>query len=126
MLAAPCLIALRGAQKSDEEAAALEIEMPPVRKAAPKQIPLTLQELAAQAEEEAIAAQNRAEHAHWAALAATAKAAALRADAAAEVAALAGMEAERAIQAAEAEADYLPGSHPSLDFPRSRARHRAA
>jgi hypothetical protein len=84
--------------------------------------------MADRAEAEANDAQEVARKAHWAALAAEAKAAALRADVAAEVAAAAGRRAEKAIRAAEVKlaGNYLPADHPSLDFPRSRVKHRAA
>ncbi len=133
MIAAPCVIALQSSRKTgEEELEEMEIEMLPKRessgrRAVATQMPervLTLEERLADAEAEALVALEVAREAHWAALAATARAAALRADCAAQAAVAAEQEAFTAIQRAEAEfaPDYLPGDHPSLDFPRSRAR----
>jgi len=139
MIAAPCVIALRSSPKNDgEELEAEDISketMTPVfvaaaeqSRPAPRRAAISLQELAAEAEHEAIVAEEFARKAHWAALDAAAHAAALRADVAAEVAELAGRVAEEAIRAAEAEfgEDFLYQMHPSFEDPRSRGRRRAA
>jgi hypothetical protein len=120
MVAAPCAIAVRNSRKYAPEAE--EAETPAEEAIAG----VSLDEMLIEAEAYMVIARERAREAHWTALAAEAKVAALRADAAAEIAALAGRAAEKAIRAAEEEIDYLPQSHPSLDFPRSRVRRRAA
>jgi hypothetical protein len=136
MVAAPCLIAMTVARHNfsfDElEAGSQDAGNVPAAVVSHVSVatvkPLTLQELAAQAERDALVAQDYARQAHWAALAAAAKAASLRADAAVEAATVAGRVADDAIRAAQAgfEPRYLPGDHPSLDFPRSRVRRNAA
>jgi hypothetical protein len=89
---------------------------------------VSLQQLAVQAEREAIVAESRARRAYWAALDAAARAAAIRADAAAEVAELAGRAAEQAILDAEAEfgQGFLKGDHAPLDSILARGDRRAA
>ncbi len=89
---------------------------------------LTLQELAAKAESDALIAREIARQAHWEALNAVARAAALRADAAEEEARVAGQEAQNAILAAEMGLgrDYLLDSHSPLDLSRTRANRRRA
>ncbi len=79
--------------------------------------PLTLAEVAARAEHEAMVAHDLARNAHRAALAAASRAARLRADAAAEAAAEAGM----ALAKAELDADFA-----LFETPRSRPRGQAA
>ena len=90
----------------------------------------SLREAAVAAEVEAVMAKDRADRAHWEALTAAARATALRADAATEAAQAASRAADRAIWAAETEFDYevnyLPGNHPSLDFPRASPSPRRA
>ena len=133
MIATPCVVAVKSARKVDEpdEVEALTPD-PDVRwRLAPGAVaaaPPTLEERLASAEAQAQIAQEQARQAHWTALAAAARAAALRADAAAQVAAQADLIADAAIRAAQAgfSKEYLPESHPSLDFPRSRVRRRAA
>jgi len=124
MLAAPCAITLRNAEKANElEASDMEESRIGETPSALDQAldrPLSLAELAARAESDAIIAKELAREAHAAAMAATAYAARLRAEAAVEAA----NEAEFANRTAQAA--YLPGDHPSLDFPRSRVRRRAA
>jgi hypothetical protein len=124
MLAAPCAIALRSSRRANE-ADASDLEEPLVPEMSSVlddtlERPLTLAELAVRAESDALIAKELAREAHAAAMAATAYAARLRADAAVEAA----NAAEFANRAAHA--DYLPVNHPSLDFPRSRVRRRAA
>jgi len=139
MVAAPCLVAMRTSRKLDDvdhfEPEEFEFEI-----AGPAEAPISeprvraaggsLQTLAVEAEIEAVMARDRAERAHWEALTAAARAAGLRADAAAEAAQAASRAAERAMAAAEAEfdyeIDYLPGNHPSLDFPRAAVTPRRA
>jgi hypothetical protein len=119
MLAAPCAIALRSAKMGRDSDAS---DAPEANTQSDQILdqPFTLAELAIRAESDAIAAQQFADDAQRSALAAAAHAARLRADAAIEAAKL----AERINRAARTE--YLPGDHPSLDFPRSRQRRRAA
>ncbi len=150
MIAAPCVIALRSAPKSDEAdeifaeemkeeapqpalggstyAAApepAEVEEAEVFEAPPRRGTISLQRMAEEAEREARVAEEWALKAHWAALDAAARAAAFRADAAAELAALAGRAAEQAIRAAEAEfgEGFLDEVH---HHPPSRGDRRAA
>jgi hypothetical protein len=124
MLAAPCAVAFRSSQKSDEADAADAMDpkglVAEMAWAEGLDHPLTLAEMAARAEGDALIAQEIAREAQHAALEAAAYAARLRADAAIEAA----RSAELAIRAVQS--DYLPGDHPSLDFPRSRVRRRAA
>ncbi len=126
MLAAPCAIALRSSQMLSNESDPLDALEPDRSKTREKTLwqevdrPLTLAELAIRAEGDALAAQEFAREAQRAALAAAAHAAKLRADAAIEAARMAE------IASRDAQIDYLPGDHPSLDFPRSRQRRRAA
>jgi hypothetical protein len=136
MIAAPCIVALRSFHKPEENDAPAEEEthevhavaVPAAKAEAPSARPLTLRELAAEAEAEAQAAHEFARQAHWAALAAEAKAAKLRASAAAQAAVEAGREAQKAILAAEATmaGEYLPEIPPARDFPRSRVGRRRA
>ena len=137
MLAAPCAIALRSSNRSDEpdamelELAEAELREYPTHPAPfaaglpnPLDHALSLTELALRAEADARTAQELAREAHCAALAATAHAARLRAEAALEAADYAHREA--AIFNLEyLPTHYLPPDHPSLDFPRSRARRAA-
>jgi hypothetical protein len=136
MIVAPCVVALRSAHKSDENAQA-EVERHefqavtalPEKAKATSARPRTLREMATEAEAEARAAHEVARKAHRVALAADAKAAKLRADVAAEAAVEAGREAQKAILAVEATLDgeYLPTAHPSFNFPPARVvRRRAA
>jgi hypothetical protein len=83
-----------------------------------------LDELAADAEVEAMMAQEAARQAHWAALAAAARAARLRADAAVELARETGREFAEALRTADRE--YFPGVYPSDDLPQSGKHGRAA
>jgi hypothetical protein len=124
MLALPCAIAMRSSQKaSDMDGQEMEdLPEPEVEFVFEDTLgrPLTLTELAVRAESDAIVARELAREAQVAALSAAAHAARLRADAAIEAAKAADMANQAAM------AEYLPGDHPSLDFPRSRVRRRAA
>jgi hypothetical protein len=117
MLAAPCVVALRSARKGDEpvledthedEVELEDAEEPVIVEAYLDSVEepnferiLTLQELAIEAEIEAIRAKDLALEMHWASLAAAAKAARLRADSAVQLAEDAARTAEEAYRAAD-------------------------
>lgn len=149
MVAAPCLVAMRSSrdvgdvdifvpeefeadEREPEELAQEEFypeppapvathpSSPGVRSAAQRANAQSLQDLAVEAEVEALMAKDRADRAHWEALTAAARAASLRADAAAEAAQAASLAADRAIRAAETEFDF------EVDPPRATAAGRRA
>jgi hypothetical protein len=125
MLVMPCAIGFHNSKKLDDPypIELEEIAEEPMVAAVPLR-ELSLAELAADAEVEAMMAQEAARQAHWAALAAAARAARLRADAAVELARETGREFAEAMRAAEGE--YFPGVYPADDFPQSGNHGRAA
>ncbi len=130
MIAAPCLIAQKTSQplESDEDLDREKaVTRGQIRRPAAAR-PMSLRQIATEAEVEATLAHHRASEAHRAALMATARAASLRAELAAETAAAAERDARDAIRVAEAEVsrNYLRRDHPSLDFPRARTHTRRA